>query len=163
MQDRTDKMSKRLELMNTRYQDLERRRNLEVEGFKTDIKTLRGKLKDLEKQLYKVFISISIHVPKSTAIMMDISECLLTHNRLRLNLVCLFLLVLNVTLNSWGHIRMVPSCSTGPMTVHSAATLKCHAVVTGPETLPCYSIQTQGLHVIVLYIDVECHTGRYNF
>ena len=84
MQDRTDKMSKRLELMNTRYQDLERRRNLEVEGFKTDIKTLRGKLKDLEKQLYKVFISISIHVPKSTAIMMDISECLLTHNRLRL-------------------------------------------------------------------------------
>ena len=49
-------MAKRLELMNTRYQELERRRNLEVEGFKTDIKNLRGRLKDLEKQLYKVGI-----------------------------------------------------------------------------------------------------------
>ncbi|KAK2149080.1 hypothetical protein NP493_3074g00001 [Ridgeia piscesae] len=38
---RTHKMAKRLELMNQRYQDLERRRNLEVEGFKTDIRTLR--------------------------------------------------------------------------------------------------------------------------
>ena len=47
-------MSKRLELMNHRYADLERRRNLEVEGFKSDIKLLRGRLKDLEKQLYKV-------------------------------------------------------------------------------------------------------------
>ena len=47
-------MARRLELMNQRYQDLERRRNLEVEGFKTDIKQLRAKLKDLEKQLYKV-------------------------------------------------------------------------------------------------------------
>ena len=47
-------MSKRLGLMNQRYQDLERRRNLEVEGFKTDIKHLRQRLKDLEKQLFKV-------------------------------------------------------------------------------------------------------------
>ena len=47
-------MGKRLELMNARYADLERRRNLEVEGFKTDIRQLRGRLKDLEKQLYKV-------------------------------------------------------------------------------------------------------------
>ena len=47
-------MAKRLELMNQRYADLERRRNLEVEGFKTDIKHLRQKLKELEKQLYKV-------------------------------------------------------------------------------------------------------------
>lgn len=47
-------MARRLELMNQRYQDLERRRNLEVEGFKTDIKQLRTRLKDLEKQLYKV-------------------------------------------------------------------------------------------------------------
>ena len=47
-------MSKRLNLMNQRYQDLERRRNLEVEGFKNDIKILRVKLKDVEKQLFKV-------------------------------------------------------------------------------------------------------------
>ena len=54
LQARTHKMAKRLELMNQRYQDLERRRNLEVEGFKTDIRTLRQRLKDMEKQLYKV-------------------------------------------------------------------------------------------------------------
>ena len=47
-------MSKRLGLMNQRYQDLEKRRNLEVEGFKTDIKHLRQRLKELEKQLFKV-------------------------------------------------------------------------------------------------------------
>ena len=47
-------MASRLKLMNTRYQDLERRRNLEVEGFKNDIKNLRNRLKDVEKQLYKV-------------------------------------------------------------------------------------------------------------
>ncbi|XP_052282943.1 coiled-coil domain-containing protein 77-like isoform X2 [Dreissena polymorpha] len=57
--DRGDKMSKRLKLMNQRYQDLERRRNLEVEGFKTDIKNLRTRLKDVERQLYKVTIGFS--------------------------------------------------------------------------------------------------------
>ena len=41
-------------MMNQRYQDLERRRNLEVEGFKNDIKNLRSRLKDVERQLYKV-------------------------------------------------------------------------------------------------------------
>ena len=54
LQDRSDKMGKRLSLMNQRYQDLEKRRNLEVEGFKTDIKHLRQRLKELEKQLFKV-------------------------------------------------------------------------------------------------------------
>ena len=39
--------------MNKRYNELEKRRNLEVEGFKTDIKNLRTKLKEVEKQLYK--------------------------------------------------------------------------------------------------------------
>ncbi|WAR25909.1 CCD77-like protein [Mya arenaria] len=57
--DRGDKMGKRLKLMNQRYQDLERRRNLEVEGFKTDIKNLRTRLKDVERQLYKVTIGFS--------------------------------------------------------------------------------------------------------
>ena len=47
-------MTKRLQLMNARYQDLERRRALEVEGFQTDIKNLRQRLKDVERQLYKV-------------------------------------------------------------------------------------------------------------
>lgn len=52
--ERSEKMSKRLALMNSRYENLEKRRAMEVEGFKTDIKMLRDKLKNVEKQLYKV-------------------------------------------------------------------------------------------------------------
>ena len=52
--ERTEKLSKRLGLMNARYENLEKRRALEVEGFKTDIRMLRDKLKTVEKQLYKV-------------------------------------------------------------------------------------------------------------
>lgn len=40
--------------MTKRYEALENRRILEVEGFKTDIKILRQRLKDLEQILYKV-------------------------------------------------------------------------------------------------------------
>jgi len=40
--------------MTLRYAALEKRRGAEVEGFKTDVKNLRSKLKDVEKQLYKV-------------------------------------------------------------------------------------------------------------
>lgn len=47
-------MGKRLQVMTKRYEALENRRILEVEGFKTDIKILRQKLKDLEQMLYKV-------------------------------------------------------------------------------------------------------------
>lgn len=47
-------MGKRLQVMTKRYEALENRRMLEVEGFKTDIKVLRQKLKDLEQMLYKV-------------------------------------------------------------------------------------------------------------
>lgn len=47
-------MGKRLQVMTKRYQALENRRILEVEGFKTDIKVLRQKMKDLEQMLYKV-------------------------------------------------------------------------------------------------------------
>jgi len=54
LQARADKMAKHLEITSKRYVDLEKRRNLEVEGFKTDIKNLRARLKDVEKQLYKV-------------------------------------------------------------------------------------------------------------
>ncbi|KAJ7379338.1 Coiled-coil domain-containing protein 77 [Desmophyllum pertusum] len=56
--ERTEKMSKRLTLMNSRYENLEKRRALEVEGFKTDIKMLRDKLKNVEKQLFKVTVNM---------------------------------------------------------------------------------------------------------
>ena len=52
--ERTGKLTKRLQLMNKRYESLEKRRGLEVEGFKNDIKMLRGRLKEVEKQLFKV-------------------------------------------------------------------------------------------------------------
>ena len=54
--ERTDRLTKRLSLMNTRYQGLDKRRGLEVEGFKSDIKLLKQRLRDVEKQLYKVRI-----------------------------------------------------------------------------------------------------------
>lgn len=47
-------MAKRLQLMTQRYEALEKRRAVEVEGFKTDLKHLRQKFKDVEKQLLKV-------------------------------------------------------------------------------------------------------------
>lgn len=47
-------MGKRLQLMTKRYEALEERRALEVEGFKTDVRVLRQKLGDLEQMLYKV-------------------------------------------------------------------------------------------------------------
>lgn len=47
-------MGRRLQAMTKRYEALETRRVLEVEGFKTDIKILRQKLKDVEQILYKV-------------------------------------------------------------------------------------------------------------
>ncbi|XP_031748119.1 coiled-coil domain-containing protein 77-like isoform X1 [Xenopus tropicalis] len=52
-QERSDKVAKRLQLMAQRYEALEKRRNMEVEGYKTDIKLLRQRLKDVEKQLFK--------------------------------------------------------------------------------------------------------------
>ncbi|XP_040594475.1 coiled-coil domain-containing protein 77 isoform X2 [Mesocricetus auratus] len=54
--DRSNKMGKRLQIMTKRYEALEHRRILEVEGFKTDIKVLRQKLKDLEQMLYKATV-----------------------------------------------------------------------------------------------------------
>ncbi|KAM6960519.1 coiled-coil domain-containing protein 77, partial [Aplochiton taeniatus] len=56
--DRSDKMAKRLQMMTQRYEALEKRRTMEVEGFKTDIKQLRQKLKDVEKQLFKVTLNV---------------------------------------------------------------------------------------------------------
>ncbi|NXE03918.1 CCD77 protein, partial [Lophotis ruficrista] len=56
--ERSEKMGKRLKLMTQRYEALEKRRNMEVEGFQNDIKQLRQKLKDVEKQLFKVTLNI---------------------------------------------------------------------------------------------------------
>ncbi|XP_053574802.1 coiled-coil domain-containing protein 77 [Bombina bombina] len=56
--ERSGKVAKRLQLMTKRYEALEKRRNMEVEGFKTDIKLLRQRLKDVEKQLFKVTLNI---------------------------------------------------------------------------------------------------------
>ncbi|KAK2546568.1 Ccdc77 [Columba livia] len=56
--ERAEKMGKRLQLMTQRYEALQKRRNMEVEGFKNDIKDLRQKLKDVEMQLFKVTLTI---------------------------------------------------------------------------------------------------------
>ncbi|XP_015669658.1 coiled-coil domain-containing protein 77 [Protobothrops mucrosquamatus] len=55
---RSEKMGKRLQLMTQRYEALEKRRVMEVEGFKTDIKQLQQKLQDVEKQLFKVIMNV---------------------------------------------------------------------------------------------------------
>uniref|UniRef100_A0A3B3HPY1 Coiled-coil domain containing 77 n=1 Tax=Oryzias latipes TaxID=8090 RepID=A0A3B3HPY1_ORYLA len=57
-QERSEKMAKRLQVMTQRYEALEKRRAMEVEGFKTDLKQLRQKLKDVEKQLIKVTLNV---------------------------------------------------------------------------------------------------------
>ncbi|KAG7254286.1 hypothetical protein CRUP_007134 [Coryphaenoides rupestris] len=57
--ERSDKMAKRLQLMTQRYEALEKRRSMEAEGFKADLKLLRQKTsKDVEKQLVKVTLSV---------------------------------------------------------------------------------------------------------
>ncbi|XP_065645042.1 coiled-coil domain-containing protein 77 isoform X2 [Hydra vulgaris] len=55
---KVEKLTQRLQLMNQRYEALEKRRGLEVEGFKNDIKIMRQRLKDVEKQLFKVTVNI---------------------------------------------------------------------------------------------------------
>eukprot|EP00118_Oscarella_pearsei_P013916 m.115619 g.115619 ORF g.115619 m.115619 type:complete len:408 (+) comp37553_c0_seq2:285-1508(+) len=55
--ERTDRLTKRLALMNQRYSGLDKRRGFEVEGFKNDVKLLKQQLKDVEKQLYKITLN----------------------------------------------------------------------------------------------------------
>ncbi|KAL5256049.1 hypothetical protein ACHWQZ_G011309 [Mnemiopsis leidyi] len=55
--ERTSQMTKRLTTMNSRYEALDSRRTLEMEGFKTDVQMLRKKVHDLEKQLFKVTLA----------------------------------------------------------------------------------------------------------
>ena len=56
--EKNEKLAKRLHLVKQRYESLEKRRGLEVEGFKNDIKILRTRLKDVEKQLFKVILFV---------------------------------------------------------------------------------------------------------
>ncbi|XP_043821084.1 coiled-coil domain-containing protein 77 [Dromiciops gliroides] len=56
--DRSNKMGKRLKEIMHRYDTLQNRRRLEVEGFQRDIKTLREKLRGVEQMLYKATLSI---------------------------------------------------------------------------------------------------------
>ncbi|GCB86061.1 hypothetical protein scyTo_0026746 [Scyliorhinus torazame] len=56
--ERSDKTVKRLQLMTQPYEALEKRHGMEVEGLKNDIKLLRQRLKDVEKQLFKVMLGI---------------------------------------------------------------------------------------------------------
>ena len=49
------KVGKRHQIMKARFEDLEKRRNLEVSGYKSDIKALRKRLKELQQQMFKVF------------------------------------------------------------------------------------------------------------
>lgn len=76
---RSEKMGKRLKLVTQRYEALEKRRNMEVEGFKNDIKQLRQKLKDVEKQLFKV--TLNIGPDQDLAILREVRQGnRLTHN-----------------------------------------------------------------------------------
>jgi len=57
-QERTGKLVDKLELMTKRYGALEKRRTLEIEGYNTDIKKLKGRCDQLESQLFKVSVGL---------------------------------------------------------------------------------------------------------
>merc|ERR1712142_1453249 len=48
--ERSDNVNRRLAQMKEKLSSLEKRRHLEAEGYKTDIRQLRSRLKDAEKQ-----------------------------------------------------------------------------------------------------------------
>ena len=50
--------------LKNKFNDLDRRRKLEAEGFYNDIKILRGRLRDIEKTVRKFFLK---QVPSPTA------------------------------------------------------------------------------------------------
>ncbi|EEB14411.1 coiled-coil domain-containing protein, putative [Pediculus humanus corporis] len=51
--DKTEKMTAQVAYLKNKYDDLDRRRLLEAEGFRTDIKMLNKRLQELEKKLVK--------------------------------------------------------------------------------------------------------------
>ncbi|CAH8497574.1 unnamed protein product [Heterobilharzia americana] len=60
------KLHERVKVMSQRYQNLERRRQLEMEGYRTDISVLRKKLKEVERQLLKLTLGLTdgINLPE---------------------------------------------------------------------------------------------------
>lgn len=50
---REAKLSQRLKLCSERYKELEKRRQKEIEGFKNELKQLRDKLRNMEKNFFK--------------------------------------------------------------------------------------------------------------
>ncbi|XP_068950462.1 coiled-coil domain-containing protein 77 isoform X2 [Petaurus breviceps papuanus] len=70
--ERSNKMGKRLQEMVRRYDTLQNRRRLEVEGFQRDIKTLREKLREVEQMLYKA--SLSIRPDQDLAILNEVRK-----------------------------------------------------------------------------------------
>lgn len=56
---REDKLSHRLRLSNERYKELEKRRKMEVEGFKNELAQMREKLRGVEKRLLKATLEKS--------------------------------------------------------------------------------------------------------
>ncbi|TNN12653.1 Coiled-coil domain-containing protein isoform 2 [Schistosoma japonicum] len=57
--DQAHKLHERVQVMSQRYQNLERRRQLEMEGYRTDISALRKKLKEVERQLLKLTLGFT--------------------------------------------------------------------------------------------------------
>ncbi|XP_067935598.1 coiled-coil domain-containing protein 77-like isoform X2 [Watersipora subatra] len=53
-QDKVSKVGKRYQLMKTRFEELEKRRNLEISGYKSDVKALRKRVKEMQQQMFKV-------------------------------------------------------------------------------------------------------------
>ncbi|XP_061628818.1 coiled-coil domain-containing protein 77 isoform X2 [Phyllopteryx taeniolatus] len=70
--ERSEKVAQRLKLMTQRYEALEKRRTLEVEGFKTDLRQLRQKFKDIEKQLIQVTLNVGPN--QDLAILQEVRE-----------------------------------------------------------------------------------------
>jgi len=58
--ERSDNVNRRLEQLKEKNAALEKRRLLEAEGYKTDIRLLRNRLKDAEKQIYKLTVSMPV-------------------------------------------------------------------------------------------------------
>jgi len=70
--ERSDNMGKRLGQMKERYAALEKRRLLEAEGFKTDIRLLRNRLKEAERQIYKLTISMPVSEGDDMAMLKEV-------------------------------------------------------------------------------------------
>lgn len=57
-------MAGQVTYLKNKFNDLDRRRKLEAEGFYNDIRILRGRLRDIEKTVRKFFLK---QVPSPTA------------------------------------------------------------------------------------------------